>query len=108
MRAVRVTDAAAVFDRRADGTFYVQSPRALGPYPTKLTERLEHWAAVAPDRTFLARRAQDGEWQRVSYSQALARTRRIAQSLIQRGLSKERPIAILSGNSIEHALLAVG
>ncbi len=108
VRAVRVSAAAALFDTRPDGTVYVRSPHALASYPDKITERLEHWAAQAPERTFLARRGADGEWQRVTYSQALARVRSIAQSLIDRGLSYERPVAILSGNSIEHALLALG
>jgi feruloyl-CoA synthase len=107
VRAVRVTDAAAIFDRQHDGTTYVHSPRPLGRYPEKITERLELWASTAPDRTFLACRGADGEWQRVTYSQALSRVRAIAQSLLDRGLSAERPIAILSGNSIEHALLAL-
>jgi feruloyl-CoA synthase len=102
-----VSEAAAIFDPRPDGSIYVRSPRTLPNYPDKITERLEYWAEVAPHRTFLARRGADGEWQRVTYSQALARVRAIAQSLIHRGLSYERPIAILSGNSIEHALLAL-
>lgn len=107
MRAVRVAAAAAIFDYRPDGTVYVRSPRSLSGYPEKITERLEHWASSAPERTFLARRGSDGEWQRVTYSQTLARVRAIAQSLLDKGLSAERPIAILSGNSIEHALLAL-
>ena len=107
VRAVRVTDAAAIFDYRPDGTVYVRSPRPLASYPEKITERLEYWASTVPDRTFLARRGPDGEWQRITYSQTLARVRAIAQSLIDRGLSTQRPIAILSGNSIEHALLAL-
>ena len=108
LRAVRVNSASAIFDRRPDGTIYVRSPRPLGAFPTRITERLEYWAANAPGRTFLARRGADGEWQRVTYAQALARTRAIAQSLLDRGLSFERPVAILSGNSLEHALLALG
>lgn len=107
MRAVRIAEAAAIFDHRPDGTVYVRSPRPLAGYPEKITQRLEHWASTAPDRTFLARRGPDGEWQRVTYSQTLARVRAIAQSLLDRGLCVERPIAILSGNSIEHALLAL-
>jgi feruloyl-CoA synthase len=107
VRAVRIAEAAAIFDHRADGAIYVRSPRPLASYPEKITERLEHWAATAPDRTFLARRGADGEWQRVTYSQTLTRVRAIAQSLLDRGFSVERPIAILSGNSIEHALLAL-
>ena len=107
VRPARLGPLDAVVDRRADGTVYVRSPHALGPYAAKLTERLEHWAAHAPDRTFLAERDAEGEWRRVSYADALARVRRIAQALLDRGLSVERPIAILSGNSIEHALLAL-
>src|SRR3954470_20801021 len=108
VRAARLGPLDAVVDRRADGTVYVRSPHALGPYAAKITERLEHWAAHAPDRIFLAERDAGGEWRRISYADALARVRRIAQALLDRGLSVERPIAILSGNSIEHALLALG
>lgn len=108
VRAVRVNQASALFDYRPDGTIYVRSPRELPRYPAKITERLDHYAATSPHRTFLARRDAAGEWQRVTYSQAHSRVRAIAQSLLNRGLSSERPIAILSGNSIEHALLALG
>jgi feruloyl-CoA synthase len=107
VRPARLGPLDAVVDRRADGTVYVRSPHALGPYAAKMTERLEHWAAHAPDRIFLAERDAGGEWRGVSYADALARVRRIAQALLDRGLSVERPIAILSGNSIEHALLAL-
>lgn len=108
MRAVRVIGAAAEFEDRPDGTILVRSPRALPAYPDKMTERLDHWASVAPERTFLARRGADGEWIRLSYAETQRRARAIAQSLISRGLSYERPIAILSGNSLEHGLLALG
>ncbi|HEU5020363.1 MAG TPA: feruloyl-CoA synthase [Bryobacteraceae bacterium] len=108
MRAVRVIGAAAEFQNRADGTILVRSPHALPAYPDKMTERLDRWAALAPERTFLARRGADGEWIRLSYAETRRRARAIAQSLIDRGLSYDRPIAILSGNSLEHALLALG
>ncbi len=108
MRAVRVSAAAAAFEDRPDGTILVRSPCALPAYPDKMTERLDHWAAIAPERTFLARRGADGEWIRLSYADARRRARAIAQSLIDRGLSYERPVAILSGNSLEHGLLALG
>jgi feruloyl-CoA synthase len=96
-----------VVDRRADGTTDVRSPHSLGPYAGKLTERLEHWATHAPSRVFLAQRGPDGTWRELTYADALARTRRIAQALLDRELSPERPIAILSGNGIEHGLLAL-
>src|SRR6476660_9347407 len=107
VRHARLGPLDAVVDRRADGTTYVRSPHALGPYADKLTERLEHWATHAPSRVFLAQRGHDGAWRELTYGDALARTRRIAQALIDRELSPERPIAILSGNGIEHGLLAL-
>ena len=55
----RVLPADMLFERAADGTIRARSPHPLGPYPARLTDRLEHWAEVAPDRTFLAER--DGE-----------------------------------------------
>jgi len=107
VRPARLAPLDALVDRRADGTTYVRSPYALGPYAAKFTERLEHWAAHAPERTFLAQRNAAGEWERLTYGDALARVRRIAQSLVDRDLSAERPIAILSGNGITHGLLAL-
>ena len=90
-----------------DGMIYARSPHALGPYPECLTERLRHWAEHAPGRSFLARRGPDGAWTHVTYAEALPRVESLAQALIDRGLSAERPLVILSGNSIEHGLLAL-
>jgi feruloyl-CoA synthase len=107
VRRARIAPLDAVVERRADGTVYVRSPRALGTYAEKLTERLEHWAARAPDRTFLAQRDASGDWRALTYADALQRVRRVAQALLDRGLSAERPVAILSGNGVEHAVLAL-
>ena len=107
IRAVRLGPSGAVVERRDDGTMYLRSPHPLGPYPDRLTERLVHWAAAAPDRTFMAERAADGDWRRISYGETLAAVRAIGQALIARGLSPDRPLAILSGNDIEHALLGL-
>jgi feruloyl-CoA synthase len=94
-------------ERRADGALIVRSPHLLGPYPKATTDWLDHWARAAPDRVFLAER-QRGVWRRVSYAEARDFARRVAQGIIDRGLSPERPIAILSGNSVEHALFGLG
>ena len=93
--------------RHLNGATYVRSVRALGEYPAKITERLEYWAAHRGSRTFLAQRGGDGIWDKITYAQALIRVRRIAQGLLERDLSPDCPIAILSGNSIDHALLAL-
>jgi feruloyl-CoA synthase len=106
-RPVRLGPRDVEIDRRLDGTIHLKSPHALAPYPAKLTERLEHWAATAPNRTFLAQRRTNGDWRRISYGETLAQVRRIAEALLKRDLSTERPIVILSGNDIEHALLGL-
>ncbi|MDJ0931613.1 hypothetical protein [Breoghania sp.] len=53
---------------------------SIWPYPEKLTERLDHWAEIAPDRTFIVMRdkAQAGAWREVSYAETRAVVRRIA------------------------------
>ena len=93
------------FERRADGTLLLQPQGTLPEYPARLMDFLEHWARVAPDRVLVARRAAGGEWQHVSYSEILDRVRRVAAGLARRNLSEQRPILILSGNSIEHLVL---
>jgi feruloyl-CoA synthase len=95
------------------GTHYLQAEQALAPYPERLTDRLQQWAQTRPAQTFMARRVKLadgtlGDWQHINYTQAWHTARCIAQSLINRGLSAERPVVILSENSLEHALLALG
>lgn len=94
-------------EETADGVHYVHPAEELGPFPVKLTERLDHWARKAPDRTFIAMRVDGGDWRKVSYAGTRATVRRLAQALIDRKLSAERPLVILSGNDIEHAMLGL-
>ncbi len=97
----------------APGTHYLRAEQDLQAFPERLTDRLQHWARTRPAHTFMARRSKNqdgslGEWQHVSYAQAWQSARSIAQGLIHRGLGTDRPVAILSENSLEHALLALG
>jgi feruloyl-CoA synthase len=98
----------ATVEHRADGSTVLRSTEPLRWYPARLTDCLEQWAQAAPDRTLVARRDRGGDWRRVSYAQMLDRARRVGQSLVDLGLSTERPVAILSGNDIEHLTLALG
>ena len=107
VRPVRLGPRDVVVERRPDGTIHLKSPHALAPYPAKLTERLEYWAATAPERVFLAQRDATGGWRKLTYAETLEQVRRIGAALLQRELSPERPIAILSGNDIEHALIGL-
>jgi feruloyl-CoA synthase len=107
LRAISFGDPAVWVERRDDGTIYLRPKAALGDYPVRLTDRLHHWARVEPNRIFMAERSTGG-WRQITYAQLLTSTRHIASALLARGLSAERPIVILSGNSIDHALVAFG
>jgi feruloyl-CoA synthase len=107
-RNVKLGPTDIVVDHRSDGIILVRSPHELASYAEKMTDRLDHWARHASYRTFLAERDANGRWRNVTYAEAQYFARRIGQALIHRGLSVERPIIILSGNDIEHALLGLG
>jgi feruloyl-CoA synthase len=107
VRPVRIAPSDVDVQASDDGVVYMRSRRPLGSYAVRLTDSLERWAAEAPTRTFLAERGADDQWRRVSYSDALARVRSLGQALLDRRLSVERPMLILSGNGIDHGLLAL-
>jgi feruloyl-CoA synthase len=90
------------------GNTYLVADQALQAYPERLTDRLQHWAQTAPERTWMARRDATGAWVKISYAKAWDAAQRIGQSLLDRGLGVDKPVAILSENSLEHALLAIG
>jgi feruloyl-CoA synthase len=106
-RSVHLATPASVVERRPDGTVHLRSRHELGPYPVKLTERLEHWARVAPDRVLFAQRS-GASWRTLSYGDALRRARRVGAALLAKGLDSERPLVVLSGNDIEHAVIHLG
>lgn len=108
LRPISFGDPVIDVERRADGTIYLRPKRPLGDYPVRITDRLHHWATMTPDRVFMAEREGGRGWRKITYAELLTASRHIASGLIQRGLSAERPVVILSGNSIDHALLAFG
>lgn len=108
LRPISFGDPVIDIERRADGTIYLRPKRPLGDYPVRITDRLHHWATMTPDRVFMAEREGGRGWRKITYAELLTASRHIASGLTQRGLSAERPIVILSGNSIDHALLAFG
>ncbi len=90
-----------------DGTIYLWQDDPLEAYPRCITERLMHWADVAPDRIWLAERAPDRSWSELHYGTAAQLVRAVGSALLAAGLSAERPLLILSGNSIAHAVMAL-
>jgi feruloyl-CoA synthase len=103
---LRLAPAEVEVERRG-GNMYLRSPQKLAPYSRCVTEWLVRWSDKAPERIFLAERKGDG-WRKVGYREAYGAVRRIAQALLDGGLGPERPVAILSDNSVDHALLALG
>ena len=102
----------AIAQTHADGSMRLRSTEPLGAYPPRLSDCLTRWAEAAPTRTFAARRIQRGpnagQWLRIGYAEMLDRARRVGQALVAAGLSVERPLAILSGNDLEHLTLMMG
>lgn len=106
-RDVAIGNPQAVISQDDDGNYLVVPQEVLQDYPERLTDRLVHWAEERPDQTFVAQRKNGGNWIKISYRDMLARVRAIGQALLQRDLSAERPIIILSGNDLEHLQLAL-
>lgn len=90
-----------------NGEIYVSQAEELPSYNERITDALLHYANIHPDKVYLADRGDDGEWRTLTYSEAVERVKSLGQFLINNGVSAERPLAILSGNCIEHALLGL-
>jgi feruloyl-CoA synthase len=115
MAAVSGDDPASLFatpvivaERRADGSTIVRSTTPLKPAARCVGDWLEHWAGTAPDRIFLGERMGDAPWTTVTYGDARKKVRAVAAWILAQGLRAERPLAVLSDNSVDHALLALG
>ena len=106
LREVKVWKPKLEWEEHEDGSWLIWRRDPLGDYPDRLTDRIDHWADRTPDRTWMAERDGD-DWRRVSYGEMRDTVRRIGAWLLRKNLSAERPLAILSGNSIEHALIAL-
>jgi feruloyl-CoA synthase len=91
-------------ERRPDGTAILTNQLPLGPYPVSLLDRLDHWAAVRPQQSYLGERRGEG-WRTLSYGAARAAVQELAARLLGLPLSQERPLLIVAPNGIEHALL---
>lgn len=95
-------------ETRPDGSVLIRQTADLPQWPRCMTERFMHWAQVDPDRVWMAERDGQGEWVRVTYGQGAQAIRAIGSALLQQGLTVDRPLLILSGNSLSHALMALG
>jgi feruloyl-CoA synthase len=95
-----------VREDRADGSILLRSRVPLGPVARNTGEWLHTWAERSPGRVFIAERAGQG-WRELSYAAVLRQVRAVASSLLGRGLGPDRPICVISGNSVDHAILSL-
>ncbi|MEN9609397.1 MAG: hypothetical protein RLZZ628_211 [Bacteroidota bacterium] len=91
----------------SEGVIVLKSAVPLQNCPHRLTERLIHWAEKTPNAVFIAQKDEKGVWQSVTYAETLQKVKCIAQYLLQTEVSGERPLVVLSENSVEHALMAL-
>jgi feruloyl-CoA synthase len=107
LRPVHLGAPDAVIERRPDGCILIRARQPLKPYHRTLSEPLEKWARSAPERVYLAERDAGDAWRKLTYAEVLDTVQRIGAALLRRGLSAERPIAVISGNGVDHALLGL-
>jgi len=108
MQANMFCSTAIVKTAMADGGFVLSSATPIGEYADRITDHLIHWAAVDPDRRFLAQRGKDGEWEGATYGEVYERARSVGQYLINAGCGPEKPVASISDNGIHAACFALG
>ena len=106
-RAVRFGTRDTTLERRADGALILCSPHAIGDIDRCVSDWLVKWALERADQPFLAKRDASNQWVKLTFRQTLDQVRALAQALLDRKLSAERPLVILSGNDLEHALLGL-
>ncbi|MEH2610600.1 AMP-binding protein [Bradyrhizobium sp. AZCC 1693] len=92
--------------RRTDGTLILSSPIQLGECDWRITDFLPTWANSVPDRIFLAQRNARGRWDEITYGEAWLQVQAVGQSLIDMGAKPADKLAVLSGNSIENAVIS--
>jgi feruloyl-CoA synthase len=93
---------------RNDGSIVLSNDVGLASVSTTMVDWLDHWADHDPDRCFIAEKDGSGAWSTLSYGAARAAARKKAALLLRTGADAQRPLAILSGNGIAHAQMALG
>lgn len=92
-------------ETRDDGTIVMQQSTPLPEHLPTLADYLDKWANETPDHPWIARRDEGGDWRKITYGEARQKAKEIGAKLLEMGLGSDRPLLILSGNSLEHALL---
>jgi feruloyl-CoA synthase len=89
-------------DRRPDGVVILTSRAALTDWEPSITAVLRRRAAQHPDRPL----AVHGDHE-LTYGEAVRRADALAGAFSALGLGPDKPVMILSGNSLEHLLVSL-
>ena len=90
-----------------DGAIHLKSTVSLLSRPHRMTDRLLHWAKETPDKVFIGQKNEQGQWDTLTYRETLEKVESLAKFLLDSKVDVDHPLAILSGNSIEHGLMAL-
>jgi feruloyl-CoA synthase len=96
-----------VTERRGDGSWLLRSAVPLAGHDVSVLASLRRWAAVDPDYPLVAERDDRGDWRTRTYGEMAAATRAVGQGLIELGLRPDRPLLVLSGNSVDHLVITL-
>ena len=107
-RHVDFKEPKVVTERRRDGVIVLRSGYALEGIERNIGVYLRRWGADAPQRVYMKQRDAKGEWRDLTFGRLLAEANAVGQALLNRGLGPDRPVMILSGNSLEQAVLTYG
>src|SRR5688500_9007565 len=105
LREIRYAPVSVAHQTRPDGTHILRSRDPLAAHESSMARLFRATVERAPASTFLAERGGGGDWRKLTYADARGNADRVAQALVDRGLSAERPVMVLSGNAIEHGVL---
>ncbi|MGD9924915.1 MAG: feruloyl-CoA synthase [Pseudorhodoplanes sp.] len=106
-RPLRYAEPRVVREDRSDGAIVLRCAHPLGTYEPNLARLFRGAVERQPDRLLMAERDASGAWAGVTYAQARKKADAVAQALMDRGLSAERPVMVLSGNAVEHGILTL-
>jgi feruloyl-CoA synthase len=88
-----------------DGSLILQNKIPLTDYPANLLTWLHQNAEKFPDKPYLQERDERNQWCGLTYAKTLATVNRLSNGLVAMGLTADRPIAILSENCVNMALI---
>ena len=99
--------------KRKDGSWLIDSAYPLGPMARSIAHLFEQRAGELPNRKFICQRKlmpdfKLGDWRSITYGVAITKASQVAQAMLDRGMGPDTPVMVLSGNSIEHAVIMLG